>query len=193
MYRAAQQAIGGMIAAIIISFIVTIALYILFLPDSKRPTLNKTLQSVHDFLKLRSFMIESIFRFVYVWSIVGIIIGGFFTLFKSFWGGLFMMILGPIIVRICYEMILIPILLVKNVIEINARLRDMQYGTTPGAKTSAPAAPAAPVAAPVAPAAPAAPVAPAAPKVDTVKCPGCGAEIKAGSKFCGLCGYSMPQ
>ena len=70
------------------------------------------------------------------------------------------MVLGPIAVRLCYELLMMAVLLLKNVISINRKLKnqnersaDADLFAVPELHRTQPAKPAAPVT-PVAPAAP---------------------------------------
>lgn len=75
--------------------------------------------------------------------------------------GILLMVLGPIAVRLCYELLMMAVLLLKNVISINRKLKnqnersaDADLFAVPELHRTQPSQPAAPVT-PVAPAAPA--------------------------------------
>ena len=114
------------VIAFLVTIVIVIILYVFILPDEKRPKLNKYFRYIHDFLKIRGLMIESIIRFFYVFFVVFTIVAGIITLPDKFWDGLFTIILGPIICRIIFEFLLLQILLVKNVIEINNHLKGIK-------------------------------------------------------------------
>lgn len=123
-----------LIIAMILSIIAVVFLYVFILPDKKRSTLTKPLLVIHDFLKIKKLMIESILRFLYVYSVVESVIGGFvkiqFAFFSedgfAFLEGMLVMILGPILWRIVYEALLMGVMLVKNVMEINNHLQGIE-------------------------------------------------------------------
>lgn len=109
----------GILAAIIL----TILLYVAVLPESKNGKLGKFGQFLHDFFTFKKLYIEAVLRFLYVLSTMLCIAIGFFSMFgASFFSGLGLMILGPIVVRIAYELIMLVIILVSNVIAINRKL-----------------------------------------------------------------------
>jgi len=130
------------IVAIIIGVVLaiggTITAFILIIPEKKKAGLNKFLLFLHDLFNFKTLWLEAILRAMYVFSTLFCIGGGFFMLFswKIQWdwygnrisgkwnglSGLAMLILGPIIVRIAYEGVMMMILLVKNTIEINKKL-----------------------------------------------------------------------
>ena len=132
----------------------TIALYIFVLPKDKRAQLPKFLQVIHDLLNFKELLLEKLLKLFYVFTTAYLLFTGFFMLFgvqiyghyhPAFGQGLLTMLLGPVIARLIYESIMIVILLLKNVIEINHKLKG----------DVAPAAKAVPQAAPEAKAAPA--------------------------------------
>lgn len=115
----------------------TVVLFILVLPDKKRERLPKVLKIVHDLFNFKSLMIEKILQALYVFSTLACVLVGFFMLFGfrvydgyfadySMWYGgygLLVMLLGPIIIRVIFEAMMMFILLVKNTIEINNKLK----------------------------------------------------------------------
>ena len=113
------------IIAFIISIAIVIALYIFILPDEKRSTLNKGFQMVHDFLKIKKLMIESIFRFVYVLAVVSSVVEGILMIFSDPGKAILLIIFGPIVSRIVFEFLLLGVVLVKNVMEINNHLKGI--------------------------------------------------------------------
>lgn len=127
--------IGG-IAAIVL-------LYIKVLPKSKDGNLNnKFLQFLHDYFHFKKLYIEAALKFLFICASVFVITIGFFLMFAhvSYWGysqsyflpGLLLVVLGPIALRISYEMLMMAILLVQNVIDINSKM-----GASKGDKTVA--------------------------------------------------------
>jgi len=123
--------ISGVVAVIafLVTIVIIILLYAFVLPDEKRDVLNKPFRAIHDFLKIRNLMIESILRFVYVFSVVSSVVGGFLSLFENFWLGIFSILLGPIVCRLIFEALLLNIILVKNVIEINNHMKGVEGST----------------------------------------------------------------
>lgn len=124
------------ILSLILAVCGTVALYIFVLPKDKREKLPKFMQVVHDLLNFKELLLEKLLKLLYVFTTAYLLFTGFFMLFgirvDSFYGshyvptfgqGLLIMILGPIIARLIYESIMIVILLLKNVIEINHKLK----------------------------------------------------------------------
>ena len=116
-------AVLGTIAAMVL-------LYIFVLPAKKRDNLPKIGKIVHDIFTFKHLLLETVLRFLYVLCTVATIVFGVFMLFGFKYGqwlggyGLLIAILGPIAIRLTYEGIMMFILLVKNTIQINSKLKD---------------------------------------------------------------------
>ena len=109
---------------------------ILIVPEKRRDTLPSFFKWLHDIFNFKQLLIEKILKVAYIFSTVTLIVYGFLTLLSSpayayyttslmtssAISGLLTMILGPIILRLAYEFLMMIILLVKNVIEINNKL-----------------------------------------------------------------------
>lgn len=117
---------------IIFAVAATIALFLLVIPAKKNGQLNKFLQFLHDTFTFKTLIIEKILQVLYVLSTCLTVFIGFFFLFArmGYWYysastalyGLGLMILGPIVARIVYELLMLGVLQVKNTIEINRKL-----------------------------------------------------------------------
>ena len=191
------------IISVIAAIAATVLAFIFIVPEKKYGKLNKFGQFLHRTLNFKYLIIEKILQALYIFNTALVILLGFFMLFVftpgySYYGysvrgtwlggyGLLMMILGPIIVRITYEFIMMAILLIKNVISINNKLKNQNPDTkgddifaTPDIdeikSAFTPAAPAAPVE-------PAVPIAPAAPVENQARfCTKCGAPLDENGK-----------
>lgn len=215
----------------VLALIAAIVVMVLITPNSKEGQLHGFAKFLRDYFLMRYLVIESILRFIFILSTCACIFCGFFLLFgktPSFYGyggsstagaGLLIMVLGPIFTRISYEFMMITIMLLKNTMEINAKMKgDVDSNTFNAFKApdtgkivssianaaqqaTAKAAQETPVnnaanSAPVAPVnnmtspAPAAPAGNAA--QENVKiCPKCGANVVEGSLFCVNCGTKI--
>lgn len=159
------------IIATILAIIATVAAFILVVPESKREKLGRFGKFLHDAVNFKFLIVEKILQALYIFVTAYVILCGFFMLFMApeTWTGrhwlggygILLMVLGPIVVRMCYELLMMVILLVKNVISINRKLKnqndsnvDTDLFAVPDLRRTQPAKPAAPVT-PAAPAAPA--------------------------------------
>ena len=123
------------IIAVILSIAAVVAAFIFIVPQKKREKLNLAGRIVHDILNFRFLILEKVCQAAYIFLTAFLIIAGFFLLFAAPWSGcygrrlwlggygLLLMILGPIVVRLIFEFLMMALLLVKNVISINNKLR----------------------------------------------------------------------
>lgn len=103
----------------------TVLFYIFIYPEKKAEKLPKFLQIARDIFTFKDLLIETILKGLYILSTLFVVIWGFFLLFgPTVLVGLLFMIIGPIAVRFSYEIVMMGILLLKNVIEINKKLKN---------------------------------------------------------------------
>ena len=111
-----------------------IAAFIFIVPQKKRAKLNRAGRILQDIFNFRSLIAEKIYQALYIFYTGWVIIFGFFLLFsystdilgnRTWLGGygLLFMFFGPIVVRLIFEFLMMALLLVKNVISINNKLR----------------------------------------------------------------------
>ena len=120
--------------AVILSIVAVIAAFIFIVPQKKRAKLNRAGRILQDIFNFRSLIAEKIYQALYIFYTGWVIIFGFFLLFsystdilgnRTWLGGygLLFMLFGPIVVRLIFEFLMMALLLVKNVISINNKLR----------------------------------------------------------------------
>ena len=135
------------IIATILAIIATVAAFILIVPESKREKLGRFGKFLHDAVNFKFLIVEKILQALYIFVTAYVILCGFFMLFMApeTWTGrhwlggygILLMVLGPIAVRLCYELLMMAVLLLKNVISINHKLAD-QTGKGSGDVFAAP-------------------------------------------------------
>lgn len=120
---------GLAVAAVIISIVLTVLLLVLVVPEKKREGLPKFFQVVHDICNFKGLLLEKVLKVLYIFTTINVMLTGIFTWFSggynfglTFLTGLLILILGPILVRLAYEFMMLFVLLVKNVIQINNKL-----------------------------------------------------------------------
>lgn len=125
----AGTSFGLGLAAVIISIILTILLAILVVPEKRRNGLPKFFQVIHDICDFKGLLLEKVLKVLYIFSTINVMLTGIFTWFSggynfglTFLAGLLILVLGPILVRLAYEFLMLFVLLVKNVIQINNKL-----------------------------------------------------------------------
>lgn len=110
----------GLIAALVL----TVLVYIFILPERARKRLAPILQFVHDLIHFRTMLIESISKLLYVFCTFGCIVAGILLLFvPNVLAGLLVLIAGPLVLRIMYEMIMLYVLHVQNLISLNRKMK----------------------------------------------------------------------
>ncbi len=110
------------ILAFIGAIVCTVLLMVLVTPEKRRSGLNKFFKAVADICNFKGLVLEYIVRALYIFLTILTVLMGFFTLFTQPMEGLLLMVLGPIVLRIFFELSMMIILLVKNVIQINKKL-----------------------------------------------------------------------
>lgn len=127
----AFSVIGAILAAV-----ATVLAYIFIVPEKRREKLNAFGKFLHDTCNFKYLIVEKILQALYIFFTAEMIILGFFMLFAAprdwFTGtrhwlggyGILVMVLGPIVIRLVYELLMMAVLLLKNVISINNKLRS---------------------------------------------------------------------
>lgn len=137
------------IVAFLLSLVATILAFIFIIPEKRRATLNGFGKFLHDLCNFKFLIIEKILQFCYVLLTAWILLQGFFTLFQTIdygWGetrwigymGLVYIILGPVAIRIVYELLMMAILAIKNIIQINNKLKNQNEDTDDASPFAAP-------------------------------------------------------
>lgn len=183
------------IIATILAIAATVVAFVMIVPESKREKLGRFGKFLHDAVNFKFLIVEKILQALYIFVTAYVILCGFFMLFMApeTWTGrhwlggygILLMVLGPIVVRMCYELLMMVILLVKNVISINRKLKnqndsnvDADLFAVPDLRRTQPAKPVAPVT-PAAPAQRSTPFQPAEQAAPTAPsfCTRCGAHL----------------
>ena len=117
------------ILSAVLAVVGTVLIFIFILPGDKRAGLPKFGKWIHDFLNFKNLVVEAVLKFLYILCTLFVVLDGFFTIFtENYMGqsnalqGLLTMVFGPITVRLAFELLMLLILLVKNVMAINRRL-----------------------------------------------------------------------
>lgn len=127
------------IIGIVLAVAATVFICVRVLPKKYDGRLNsKFLQFLHDFFNFKTFYIEALTKFIFVLLTCLCIFVGFLLMFGKFeyYGyfgmtftqstllyGLGIMLLGPLVLRVTYEFVMMAILLVQNVIDINRKMK----------------------------------------------------------------------
>ena len=117
-------------AGLVTGFILTICVYLFLTTNRREKPMKGFFRWLRDFFTFKKIYIEAILRFLYILTTCIIFSFGFYRIFEKGWRGLIVMIAGPVIVRIAYEILMLGILAVKNLMEINNLLQGKGSGTT---------------------------------------------------------------
>ena len=132
-----------LIIAVILGIAATVLAFILIVPEKRRENQGAFCKFLHDLCNFRFLVVEKVLQALYIFSTAFVILYGVLQLFNvqpNYWTGgntwmggvgLLYIILGPIVVRLSFEMMMMVILLVKNVISINHKLAS-QSGSADG-------------------------------------------------------------
>lgn len=117
--------VSGTAVWTVIAFIIAIAagimIYFMFVKDNK--PVSEKLQKLKDLLDFKTMLIEPILKIVYIIATVFIILFSFGLISLNFVSFLMVLILGPIAIRIVYELMMINIMIWKNTKEINDNIK----------------------------------------------------------------------
>lgn len=118
-----------------IAVVATILAFIFLVPEKRREKMNAFGRFLHDTVNFKYLLVEKILQALYIFATVYIFLLGFSLLFQSYfgrwmgWNGLLLMILGPIVIRLVYELVMMGVLMLKHVIMINKKLKDQNAGS----------------------------------------------------------------
>lgn len=122
----ANSAVGSMvwtILAAIIAIVGGILVYVLFLNPKKEVKTTKFLSWLKDFLSFKTILIEKILNILYLISTIFVVLISFNSIGTSFLSFILTLVLGPILIRLVYEGILMMIMIWKNTSDINKKLK----------------------------------------------------------------------
>ena len=133
------------ILSIVLAIAATVLVLIFITPEKNREKLPKFFVIVADIFNFKHLLIENILKVLYIFSTLFSILYGFFNIFSfvpggftvnpytgavsetlvwTGWKGFLILIFAPIAIRLAYEGIMMFILLVKNTIDINKKLKN---------------------------------------------------------------------
>lgn len=134
-----------LIVSVVVALAGTVAAAVYFFGPQKRARLSGLMLKISAHINFEHFIIPLILKFLYVFSALFLVIYGLVTIFtSSFIYGLLMMVLGPIVIRIAYELVMMLASIHDGIRETNRLLRSgaqMPRGSVPpqyGRATRAP-------------------------------------------------------
>ena len=125
---------GWNVVAVLLAIVATVLAFVFLVPEKRREKMGAFGKFLHDTVNFKYLIVEKILQALYIFMTCLVVLTGFFLLFKvteTWYGkhwmggtGILLMLLGPIIIRLVYELLMMMVLLVKNVISINNKLRS---------------------------------------------------------------------
>lgn len=133
-------AVSGALSVIatILAIVVTVLAFIFIVPEKRREKLNAFGKFLHDTCNFKYLVVEKILQALYIFATAVVVLNGFFMLFTVVYGqwlggyGILVMILGPIVIRLVYELLMMVVILIKNVISINNKLKNQNGDNADG-------------------------------------------------------------
>lgn len=128
-----------LVMGILLALGATVLTYIFVLPEGKIKKFEKIATIIRDIFNFRSLYLEKFLQALYILcTIACITIGAMmifgFNVWDSYYGGLrvewyggwglLLILVGPIVIRVAYEVMMMGVLLVKNTIEINNKMKS---------------------------------------------------------------------
>ncbi len=127
----------------------TVLLCIFVMPEKKAAKLPKFVRIIRDILDMKELYLEKVLKVLYIAATLFCVIAGAFMLFGftnygyhvTWYGGygLLLMIGGPIVLRLIFEGLMMFVLLVKNTMQINNKLKAQDAPAEEKAEEPAPA------------------------------------------------------
>lgn len=128
-YSTSSSLIGDGVAvwlliALILAVVGGILVYVMFLNKKNESKLKGFKKRLYDFLKFDTLTVEVILKITYLISAIFITLASFSYLGSDAWYMFFVQIVfGNIVLRLCYELILIMVLLWRNTEDIKKSLK----------------------------------------------------------------------
>ena len=143
-YYGYQNYAAGVIGILVLAVALTALLVVLVLPKEKDGHLPSVFQMLYDLFSPKTLVMEKLLQILYVFLtclavLYGIVVffSGFFSGFQNLALGLVILAVGPILLRVGYELILLLVMQVKTTTPPEADPDDRRRGDRPLPLTSA--------------------------------------------------------
>ena len=110
------------IISMVLAIVGGIVAYALFVSKKNDGEYTGLLADLHDFLNFKKYFIEVILKVMYLITAIFITLGSFSLIGSSVAGFFLTLIVGNVVARISYELILMMLTIVNNTSEINKKL-----------------------------------------------------------------------
>ena len=110
------------IVSVILAIIGGIVLYFTFLSKKNEGKFTGFLGWLYDFLTLKKMMIENVLKILYIIVALFVTLSSFGLMSISFLAFLLTLVIGNVLTRVIYELLLVKLVICKNTTEINKKL-----------------------------------------------------------------------
>lgn len=121
----ATKAASGMIWIVISAILAVIGgivLYFTFLSKKNEGKFTGFLGWLYDFLTFKKMMIENVLKILYIIVALFVTLSSFGLISISFLAFLLTLVIGNVLTRVIYELLLVKLVICKNTTEINKKL-----------------------------------------------------------------------
>lgn len=110
------------IVSVILAIIGGIVLYFTFLSKKNEGKFTGFLGWLYDFLTFKKMMIENVLKILYIIVALFVTLSSFGLMSISFLAFLLTLVIGNVLIRVIYELLLVKLVICKNTTEINKKL-----------------------------------------------------------------------
>ena len=110
------------IVSVILAIIGGIVLYFTFLSKKNEGKFTGFLGWLYDFLTFKKMMIENVLKILYIIVALFVTLSSFGLMSISFLAFLLTLVIGNVLTRVIYELLLVKLVICKNTTDINKKL-----------------------------------------------------------------------
>jgi hypothetical protein len=121
--KTANSTLIWIIVSLVIAIIGGIALYLTVFDKKNDNKYKGFMGKLYDFFNFKTFILNDLFRVIYLMSTIAVTLLSFSYISTSFWLFLATLVLGNLGLRITFELLMLSLELFKNVKEINSKLK----------------------------------------------------------------------
>ena len=120
---AASNATVALIVALVCAIVGSILVFVLFLRKENESKYTGFVKWLYNFLQFNTLTIDIILRFTYLFLAIFISVLAIATIGSGFLSSLLILVIGNLILRVCYEFSMLVILIHRNVRELNEKTK----------------------------------------------------------------------
>ena len=120
---ASSNATVALIVALVCAIVGSILVFVLFLRKDNESKYTGFVKWLYNFLQFNTLTIDIILRFTYLFLAIFISVLAIATIGSGFLSSLLILVIGNLILRVCYEFSMLVILIHRNVRELNEKTK----------------------------------------------------------------------